>query len=164
MSLFQPVFAAFENADARYVIVGGVATVLHGFARFTADIDVVLDYTPAEIPKALGALRSLSLRPRAPVPLDALGDPGQREAWVRDKGMTVLSLWDPSDPMREVDVFVEPPIPFEELWRDSVVMSLSEGKVRVASIAHLIRMKRIANRPEDLLDIEALSAILEQKP
>ena len=81
--------------------------------------------------------------------------------WAREKGMTVLSLWDPADPMREVDIFVEHPIPFDDLWRDSQLMELGRGVVRVASIAHLIEMKRIANRPEDQLDIEAMTAILE---
>ena len=60
-------------------------------------------------------------------------------------------------------IFVEHPIPFDELWRDSQLMELGTAVVRVASIAHLIEMKRIANRPEDQLDIEALTAILEAK-
>lgn len=163
MSLFQPVFAALEEAGSRYVVVGGVATVLHGYARFTADIDVILDFEPTQTAKALAALGGLGLKPRAPVTLEAFADPAQRAAWAREKGMTVLSLWDPSDPMREVDIFVEHPIPFDDLWRDSQLMELGSAVVRVASIAHLIEMKRIANRPEDQLDIEALTAILEAK-
>ena len=42
MPLFEPVFAALERAGSRYVVVGGVAVVLQGHARFTADLDLVI--------------------------------------------------------------------------------------------------------------------------
>jgi hypothetical protein len=73
--------------------------------------------------------------------------------------MRVFSLFDPAEPMREVDLFVEHPIGFEELWHDSVTMDLGQTTVRVASIAHLIELKRQAGRAQDLLDIEALREI-----
>jgi hypothetical protein len=163
MSLFGPIFQALNRASARYVVVGGVATVLHGYARLTADVDLIIDFDPAEAEKALCALRDLGLRPRAPVAITDLADSTKRESWIRDKGLTVFSLWDPQDPMREVDVFVEHPIPFDELWDDSEVVDLGDASVRIASIPHLIHLKRLADRPEDRIDIEALNAILEAK-
>jgi hypothetical protein len=45
--LFEPLFAALEAAGARYVVVGGVATVLQGFARLTAGVDLIVDLEPA---------------------------------------------------------------------------------------------------------------------
>ena len=53
MSLFEPIFDALNRARVRYVVVGGFATVLHGHARLTADIDLVIDLSPAEVRKAL---------------------------------------------------------------------------------------------------------------
>lgn len=94
----------------RYVIVGGLATVLHGFARLTADIDLIIDLVPAEAQKAMRAFEALGVKPRAPVPLTAFADPVQRKSWVSDKGMKVLSLWDPARPMLEIDLFVEHPL------------------------------------------------------
>ena len=41
MALFEPLFAALNAGEVRYVVVGGVATVLHGHARLTADVDLV---------------------------------------------------------------------------------------------------------------------------
>ena len=86
-----------------------------------------------------------------------------REAWIRDRGMQVFSMVDPSDPMRVVDLFVSHPIPFEELWSRSEEIHLTGTTVRVASIPDLIRMKRQAGRPEDRTDIEHLEAILRGK-
>ena len=42
MLLYEPLFHALNASGARYVVVGGVATVLHGYARLTADIDLII--------------------------------------------------------------------------------------------------------------------------
>ena len=58
-----------------------------------------------------------------------------------------------------VDLFLEHPIPFDELWARSLVAILRGVPVRVASIDDLITLKRMAGRPEDLTDAEALLEI-----
>jgi len=58
-----------------------------------------------------------------------------------------------------LDVFVREPMPFVELARDAVVKKIDGMDVRVASIEHLIAMKRISSRARDLEDIEKLTAI-----
>lgn len=163
MSLFGPILSALNQVRARYVVVGGVATVLHGFARLTADIDLIVDLDPLEAQKTMAALTSIGLRPRAPVQAQSFADESQRRSWIDAKGMRVFSLWDPSNPMREVDLFVENPISFPELWARSEVVTLGGAEVRIASIADLIALKRLANRPSDLQDIEALTAIAAKR-
>ncbi|MES1204770.1 MAG: hypothetical protein ABUS79_02425 [Pseudomonadota bacterium] len=164
MSVLGPVFSALNRASARYVVVGGVATVLHGFPRLTADLDLVVDLDPPQALRTMEALASLGLRPRAPVSADAFADEAQRRSWIADKGMRVFSLWDPASPMREVDVFVDNPIPFLELWQRSTIVTLAGERVPIASISDLIALKRLANRPSDLQDIEALLAIAAKGP
>ena len=163
MPLLEPLFAGLNRDGVRYVVVGGLAVVLHGFARLTADVDLVVDLAPDEARKAMIVLGGLGLRPRAPVDPLAFADANVRESWIRDKGMRVFSLWDPANPMREVDLFVEHPIPFPDLWERSETLSLATTSVRVASIPDLIRLKLLAGRPQDLTDIEALDEILRQK-
>ena len=77
--------------------------------------------------------------------------------------MEVFSMWSRADPMLVVDLFVEDPIPFEDLWARSEVVSLGHTSVRVAAIADLISMKRRAARPQDLIDIEELRKIDSEK-
>ena len=67
MSLLEPLFEALNRADVRYVVVGGVAAVLHGHARLTMDVDLVVDLAAPEAGKAIDVLTSLGFVPRVPV-------------------------------------------------------------------------------------------------
>jgi hypothetical protein len=77
--------------------------------------------------------------------------------------MRVFSLWDPASPMREVDVFVEHPLSFAEMYERSELIPLGSTFIRVASIDDLIHLKGLAGRPQDRVDIEALQTIAEHK-
>jgi hypothetical protein len=161
MALFEPIFEALHAADVRYVVVGGVAVVLHGHARLTADLDLAVDLEPAVARRAIGALTDLGLRPRAPVQPEDFADPDIRSSWKRERGMLVFSMVDASDPLRAVDLFVDEPIPFAELYDRSITVDVVGVPVRVASIADLITLKRRAGRPQDEADIAALRELEE---
>jgi hypothetical protein len=60
--------------------------------------------------------------------------------------MRVFSLWDPSNPMLEVDLCAEYPIDFEELWERAELVKLTHAVVRIASIRDLIRSQDMAAR------------------
>jgi len=152
MPIFEPMFRALNDAGARYVVVGGVAVVLHGHVRLTTDLDLIIDLEPGEARKVLEVLVGLGLRPRAPGNALDLADPTVRERWMVDV-----------TGRREVDILTESPIPFGELWSRSVQLDLAATTVRVASIPDLILLKRRVGRAIDLSDIESLEAILRAK-
>lgn len=156
------VFAALERAKVRYLVVGGVAVVLHGHLRVTADLDLVVDLDPANTKAALDALATLGYRARAPVPLEQFADASIRQSWIDDKGLTVFSLWSPNSPGTEVDLFAREPFPFNEAYARAVMVELGGSIVPVVSIVDLIALKRSAGRSKDLEDAEALAAILEE--
>ncbi len=158
---FDLVFAALTKRNVRYLVVGGVAVVLHGVPRFTADIDLVLGLDTANVLAALDALAGLAYRPRAPVPLLDFANPASRRAWIEEKGLTVFSLWSPDHLATEIDLFVEEPFPFEEGFARATRVELGESHITVASIADLIQLKRRADRPKDREDIERLLALAE---
>ena len=163
MSLFEPVFAALDAAGVRYVVVGGLAVVLHGHPRLTADVDLVLDLEPDAARRAMEALVKLGLKARAPVDPLAFADPRKREAWISEKGMQVFTLYSSVNPLLCLDLFVKDPVPFEQLWARSETVDLGSGSVHIASIDDLIVMKRVAGRPHDLTDIAALEALKKER-
>jgi predicted nucleotidyltransferase len=161
MPIFEPMFAALNEAGVRYVIVGGVAVVLHGHPRLTADLDLAVDLEPGNARNAVDVLLGLGLCPAPPLAPEDFADATSRERWVRDKGMIVFRMADATG-RRLVDLLADAAIPFAELWERSVEVPLSGTTVRVAAIPDLIRMKRLAGRPMDLLDIEVLETILDE--
>jgi hypothetical protein len=158
---FIGLFAILAAARVRFVLVGGLALVLHGLDRLTADVDLVIDLSPESARAAIQALTAAGYRPLAPVDPIALADPAQRHEWQSVRHMQVFSFWDSANTRPTVDVLLAPPVPFDDLWAWAAVISIGGQEVRVASIEHLIRMKASAGRAQDLVDIERLQAKLE---
>jgi len=163
MAIFEPIFQELNGAGIRYVVVGGLAVVLHGHARLTADIDLMIDLAPAPASEAMTTIISMGFLPRLPVEAMDFADPQIRSRWIQERGMQVFSLYDPSNPLRSLDLFVSHPIPFEKLWGRSEQIELTSTRVRVASIPDLIALKRLAGRPVDADDIAHLEAIQEHR-
>lgn len=163
MSVFEPIFQTLNKVGARYVVVGGLATVLHGYARLTADVDLAVDLAPEEAGRVIQALVAAGFRPQVPVNPEEFADQAVREKWLREKHMRAFSLVDPVNPMRVVDLLLKPEVSFEDLLARSQEVVLSTTKIRIASIDDLIVLKRQAGRPQDLADIEQLETIRQRK-
>jgi hypothetical protein len=159
----ESVFEALERNGVRYLVVGGVAVVLHGHLRTTQDLDLVLQLEPDNVRRALEALSALGFVPSAPVPLHAFANPEQRERWRREKGLIVFSLWSPKLPGFSVDLFAEEPFDFDVVHARAVRARLDRGEAVLIAKPDLIAMKRRAGRPLDLDDVDALTT-LEDPP
>ena len=64
---FLTVLSEFQERNIRYVLVGGLAVLLHGIDRLTADIDLVVDLAPEQASKAVETLLALGFKANAPV-------------------------------------------------------------------------------------------------
>lgn len=138
---FEDVLAVLDRERARYVVVGGVALVVQGIERSTHDLDVVVDRTPAEATRVMALFLALGFVPTIPLPLTLV---------------PVLRLLDRAG--RELDVFARFHVPFDELFAGSKLVQCDATNVRVASIADIIRAKRLCGRPRDVADAERLEA------
>lgn len=156
------IFKALAAANVDYVVVGGLALIMHGHLRATRDLDLVIGLQPENCMKAADALSGIGLRPRLPVSLADFTDPAKREEWAEQRNMRVLQRWDPANPARSVDLFVREPIDFDTMLADSVVKDLDGVPIKIASIRHMVRLKQTAGRPQDLLDIEALQTVARE--
>lgn len=157
----REIFKSLADAEVDYVVVGGLAVILHGYLRATADLDLAIGLSPDNARRGMASLADIGLRPRLPVTLDDFADPAKRAEWRETRNMLVFPLWDPANPLRSVDVFIDEPIAFEQLLQQAVTKDLDGLAVRVASIPHLIEMKQRAGRPRDLEDISKLQQILK---
>jgi hypothetical protein len=156
---FETIFEALNRAGVRYLVVGGVAVVLHGHARFTADLDLVVQLEESNAHRAIAALAGLGYRARAPVPAEQFADAALRRSWIEDKELTVFTLWSPEHPVTEVDLFVAEPFDFAAAEAGALRVDLGGLVVPVAALDVLLAMKRATARPKDLEDVRALEAL-----
>jgi predicted nucleotidyltransferase len=161
-SSVESIVRALNDAGVRYLVVGGLAVVAHGHVRFTADVDLLLDLDEPNLEHALAALENLGYRPRAPVPLRDFAVAAERESWIHEKGLTVFSLFSDSHPATEIDLFVDDPLGFDDAYTRAAMMDVGPGiTATFVGLDDLIRLKRAAGRPQDMLDLEKLAAIQE---
>ncbi len=146
-----------HNVD--FVLVGGMAVQLHGYMRMTYDIDLVLAMNDENLNRFINVAKNLGFSPVNPVAIESLKDADQIERWHREKGMLTFALREPTLAGSVIDVLIRPEVSFDNLLVDAVDGELFGRKIKVASIDHLLIMKRIANRPKDQLDIIALEKI-----
>jgi len=158
----EAIVRSLNDSAVRYLIAGGLAVVAHGYLRFTADVDLILDLDEDNVRGALATLAGLGYRPRAPVTLEQFADSRVRAQWAREKGLTVFSLYSPQHPETEIDLFVESPLEFQTSYRSAIRKEVAPGvEARFVGYEDLVELKKRAARPQDLFDLEQLRAIRE---
>ncbi len=156
---YEKVFRTLQKSNIRYAVAGGVALVLHGVVRFTADLDLIVDLELKNLKHFIQIMNELGYQPRNPVKAENLLDAATRDRWKREKSMEVFSFVDPAQPMTLIDVFIEEKIPFDEVMKDLVHITAKGITIPVVSLPHLKRLKKAAGRPQDLADIEAIESL-----
>jgi len=159
MAFFIPVFKQLNAANVRYVVVGGVATILHGYVRATTDIDLIVDLQVEEAERVINTLTDAGYMPRIPVDAIEFADTKTRESWIDTKGMTVFSMYHSVQTGLAVDLFAKHPIPFDELWERSQIFDVDGTAIRACSLDDLLKLKEMAGRNRDKDDIEKLKMI-----
>jgi hypothetical protein len=141
LSRLQNVFKCFESNDVRYVVIGGIAAVLHGVPRATFDLDILIEATESNAERLLQSLR----------------DAGFGTAFLTDaKAVLANEITVFHDRVR-IDVQTKTPgLSFGDAWDRRTMMSFQGQQFPVASRQDLIASKLAAGRPKDLEDARAL--------
>jgi hypothetical protein len=143
----------------RYLVVGGIAVILHGVNRFTWDVDLAVELTTDNLDRLTKALARIGFVPRVPAPVQGLADPATRKLWAEQKQMKVYPFVERRSPPRMIDVMVNPLPKFETIYRRRVVVHPHGVSVPLVPVDVLVKMKRKAGRPEDRLDVQALKQL-----
>ena len=137
------VCAALNDAGAKYLVIGGVACVLHGYARATSDVDILIERTAANAQRVLDGLATVGY--------------GFAREWgaeeILKRPITVIG----DDPA--VDVFtVAWRVEYEQAAPSALTIDVDGVPIPVISIEDLIETKR-TGRLQDAADIEVLEEI-----
>jgi transcriptional regulator with XRE-family HTH domain len=149
----HPLLGALVRHGVDFVVIGGVAGWIHGSAYPTYDLDVAYARDRGNLERLAAALVDVRARwrggpPDLPIQLDA--------AMLRNgANFTFDTQFGHFDVLGELSGVRD----YEELRREARIESYEGLDIRVASIDHLIAMKRAANRVKDRLMIEEYKEI-----
>ena len=135
------VFRSFQEHDVRYVVIGGIASVLHGVPRATFDLDILMDATRENAERLLGALR--------------------------DAGFGTATMTGPDDLLaHEITIFNDrvridvqtstPGITFAQAWERRQSLSYQGQEFFIVSREDLIASKKASGRDVDVQDVRLL--------
>ena len=156
---YMDIFKALAEHKVRYLVAGGVAMNLHGIPRMTADLDIMLDLSRANLARFIEAIGESGYKPKAPVDVAELLDPAKRKSWAETKNMVVFTLLNPALPYQELDVFIQNPLDFGAAYKGRTHCKAGGLDIPVVSIPDLIEMKEAAGRKQDKSDIPALKKL-----
>lgn len=141
----------FEN-KVKYITIGGFAVNIYGYNRSTGDIDIYLEDTIENRINLRKALKSINL-----------GDFETIETMQFIPGWTdfTLSYGLRLDIMTTVKGLEDKS--FSSLLDEATIVMIDETPVYFIDYDNLIVAKKAANRPKDLLDIEELDKINNDK-
>ncbi len=141
LNLLKDVFSSLQRHKVRYIVIGGIAAVLHGVPRATFDLDILIEAKPENAKNLLEAFLEARLGTAAMTTPEEL----------LSQEITIFK-----DRVR-IDVQTSTPgLKFEEAWERRETMEYQKQKFYVASVEDLISSKRAAGRPVDLEDIRLL--------
>ena len=141
LNRLQDVFRSFQQHNVKYVVIGGIASILHGVPRATFDLDILIEATPENSRRLLEAM------------LDA--------------GLGTAALTDAKDVLaHEITIFRDrvrvdvqtstPGIEFRDVWLNRKTVSYQGQDFFILSRDDLISSKRASGRDVDLEDVRLL--------
>ncbi len=159
MNIFEKIFKSFNSEKIKYLVVGGVAVNLHGYIRFTGDLDILLLLKEKNLEKVDKVMRKLGYSERLPISILSLKDKKQVKEWLEKKNMQAFSFMPPKNNPLQIDIIIEESLAFEKIVENKVIKKIENVSIPVVSIDQLIKMKRKADRQQDITDLEALIQI-----
>ena len=141
----EEIFGCLDRHKVRYVLIGGLAAVLHGSPLPTLDIDICPSREPENLERLAAALDGMDARIRTADASD--GVPFPRDAEFLG-GVELLNL---QTRFGDLDLSYVPAGTdgFDDLARNAVEMVIQGSSVAVAALEDVIRSKEAADRPKD---------------
>ena len=151
----QPLLETLSRHGVDFVVIGGVAGLIHGSAFPTYDFDVAYARDANNLRRLAAALQDLGVRLRnAPADLPFVADEATLAAGANFTFETEFGDFD-------ILGHVAGNRGYDELRARSWAAEIAGFPVRVASIDDLIGMKRTASRPKDHIVADELVVIAE---
>ncbi len=160
MTRFQDILKRLQENEVEFVVIGGVAAILHGSAYLTRDVDICYNRSSQNLERLSKALNDIHPRLRgAPADLPFHLDPPTIKAGLN---FTLVTDYGDLDLLGEVGGIGF----YEKVRARSVRGEIHDVNCLVIDIDGLITSKKFAGRKKDepvILELEAIQELLKQK-
>jgi len=140
---------AFDEAGARFVLIGGFAVIAHSVVRTTEDSDLLIPDDESNDMAIFEALRAL----------DAIGVNGEQPSVALITQRSSFRLRTPRAGTVDLIRGGLPPLDWDTVLERSIAGSVHGTEMRIAGLESLVAFKRLAGRPRDLADLSDLEAL-----
>lgn len=130
--------------NVKYLVIGGFAVSVHGYPRYTKDLDICIQRTEENAEKLLMVMDDFGF---ASLKL-------AKEDFLKPNLITQLG----HEPLR-IDILNEiDGISFDEAWTNRKVVNYQNIEVPFIGYSDLLKVKLKAGRPQDIADVEKLKS------
>jgi len=143
------------KADVKFILVGGLASVIQGAPVTTMDVDILHDRSPENIAKLFAFLKSIAAIYRRPD--DKVIEPKEEDLFGRGHTLFATSL----GPL-DVLAVIEEGQAYEDLLDHTVEIEFRGYMIRVLDLKMLIELKRTSKDPKDKQRLPVLEETLRQ--
>jgi len=139
---FREFIQSLNGNHVRYLVIGGYAVALHGYPRYTKDIDIWIEMSPDNAARMVKALEQFGFGSLGLQAADFL---------VPDQ---IIQL---GYPPNRIDLITTPPgVDFETCYASRVEVVIDDVTVNFIDLENLKKNKQAAGRLQDLADLQNL--------
>jgi hypothetical protein len=139
---FKEFIQSLNANQVRYLVVGGYAVAIHGYPRYTKDIDIWVEMTLTNAARIVLALEQFGF-----------GSLGLREQDFLEEDTIIQLGYAP----RRIDLLTTlPGVEFEACFSEKVLVDIEGTPVNFIDLENLKKNKLATGRAQDIADIENL--------
>lgn len=140
MSSVEEMFLSLSKNHVKYLLIGGLVSIIYGVPRTTVDIDIAIEPSPRNIQKTVKALSQLGLVAESERVDEILGLGGT--TFVNDLQIDVLTDLKGTS--------------FSKLWGNRKSVIYKQIRIAVVGLEDHVGMLKRMGRPQDLEDLSQL--------
>jgi hypothetical protein len=140
---FKDILKSFLDFQVEFLVVGGFAVMRYTEPRYTKDLDILINNTPANGERVINALKAFGAPLRHVTAADFVTDDGFYQIGVAPNRVDVINKI--------------PGVEFSAAYAAREFATIGGLKVPFISRKHLIDAKLASGRPQDLVDAGALA-------
>ena len=133
---------SLNSRGVRYLVIGGYAVALHGYPRYTKDLDVWIEPSESNAVRMVAAMDDFGF-----------ASLGLKKSDFLEHGQIIQLGYPPN----RIDILTTPSgVEFEDCFRSRVEVTMDDVQVNFINLENLRRNKRSTGRHQDLADLENL--------